>query len=254
MFSLPHLGPFESWAFPNQKTKPTCMPCWPQAWALASVQCPLQECTLPCPEHIWSRAGGPQVSPQSLTAGLVLPVLSLSGSWCLYIFPSIQNGIKAHSRQLRATTLNPLAHLLCQAPHPTLSGLLSFVFSFPCLWPQSCLLLVISCTRCSIFQSPCHLATPSYCITTVGARGKGKKGSTLFETLTSFSRAAESHSLQPSTADRIGGHFPQDSDFSLLSPQLPGKVEAGAALQQDEGLAVIWLHFSKYLWCSFPCV
>lgn len=70
--------------------------------------------------------------------------------------------MKTHSRQLRTTTPNPLARLLCQAPYPALSGLHSFVFSFPCLWPHSCLSVVISCTRCSIFHSPCQLATPSY--------------------------------------------------------------------------------------------
>lgn len=70
----------------------------------------------------------------------------------------------------------------------------------------------------------------------MGQEESGEKGTTLFETLTSFPRAAVSRLLQLSTADRIGGRFPQDSDFSLLSPQLPGRVGESAALQQRVGL------------------
>lgn len=84
MFSFTRLWPFGGWALPNQKTKPACVPCWLQAWALASGQCLVQESTLPCPEHTWARTGGPQVSPQSLIAGFAfLSVPSLSGSWRL---------------------------------------------------------------------------------------------------------------------------------------------------------------------------
>lgn len=63
----------------------------------------------------------------------------------------------------------------------------------------------------------------------LGQEEKGEKSSALFESSSPFPGLLTPISFGP-TIGKVSGHVPQYSDFYLLSPQLPVRVEAGAAL------------------------